>query len=406
MVVGHRISHLLVPVLALSVALSGCDTLPRSGPDDGSIEGGATASLRAEHDVSALQYVLVDIATGVLDYLTDPGPGSLFGSFGGGRGPSPELQIGTGDVIQVSIFESSAGGLFVPSDAGSRPGNFVTLPQQTVDKSGFISVPYAGLVKAGGRTLSQVQRDIEQRLVNRAIEPQAVVALIEQRSNQVTVVGEVGSPQKLTLHAGGDRILDVIAKAGGIRWPGYETFVTLQRGGRKATIYFNTLVTNPAENIFAVPGDTVYVYREQRSFLAFGASGLIGQFKFEQERLALADAVGKAGGLKDDRADPRQVFLYRLEDRRVLEKMGVDLSRFPADKTKIPAVYRTSFRDPSSFFVAQKFPIRDADIIYVSNADQVELFKFLTLVTGVTGATAQVGTDLVSIRNSARALRN
>ena len=121
----------------------GCSMLPAAGPGDGAIEGGASASVKSA-DAVALKYALVDIGSGILDFLTDPGPGSLYGSFGGGRGPSPELQIGVGDIIQVSIFESAAGGLFIPNEAGSRPGNFVTLPQQTVDKAGFISVPYAG----------------------------------------------------------------------------------------------------------------------------------------------------------------------------------------------------------------------------------------------------------------------
>jgi hypothetical protein len=39
------------------------------------------------------------------------------------------------------IFEAEAGGLFVPSEAGARPGNFVTLPEQIVDSNGNITVP-------------------------------------------------------------------------------------------------------------------------------------------------------------------------------------------------------------------------------------------------------------------------
>ena len=60
----------------------------------------------------------------------------------------PELRFGIGDVVSVTIFEAAAGGLFIPTEAGVRPGNFVTLPDQTVDNDGNISVPYAGLVKA------------------------------------------------------------------------------------------------------------------------------------------------------------------------------------------------------------------------------------------------------------------
>ena len=74
-----------------------------------------------------------------------------------------------------------------------RPGNFVTLPNQPVDTKGFISVPYAGLVPAAGKTPSQVEQEIVDRIKNRAIEPQVVVALVTQNTSLITVIGEVNS---------------------------------------------------------------------------------------------------------------------------------------------------------------------------------------------------------------------
>ena len=108
-----------------------------------------------------------------------------------------------------------------------------------------------------------------------------------------------------------------------MRYPGYELFVTLQRNKRKATVYFPTLIKNRQRIYFVAPGDTIYVYREQQKFVALGAlgaggqtSGLTGQFAFEQEWLSLNEAVAKAGGLLDTRANPGQVFLYRIEYRQ------------------------------------------------------------------------------------------
>ena len=48
--------------------------------------------------------------------------------------------------MSVTIFEAEARGLFFPSEAGARPGNFVTLPEQIVDSNGNITVPYAGTI--------------------------------------------------------------------------------------------------------------------------------------------------------------------------------------------------------------------------------------------------------------------
>jgi hypothetical protein len=46
------------------------------------------------------------------------------------RPPPRGITLGIGDVVSITIFEAEAGGLFVPSEAGARPGNFVTLPDQ------------------------------------------------------------------------------------------------------------------------------------------------------------------------------------------------------------------------------------------------------------------------------------
>jgi len=73
------------------------------------------------------------------------------------------ITLGIGDVVSVTIFEPP-GGLFVPSDAGARPGNFVTLPNQIVDSNGNITVPYAGTIPAAGRTPSEVQQAINEAL--------------------------------------------------------------------------------------------------------------------------------------------------------------------------------------------------------------------------------------------------
>ena len=80
------------------------------------------------------------------------------------RAPLPRgITLGIGDVVSVTIFEPP-GGLFVPSDAGARPGNFVTLPNQIVDSNGNITAPYAGTIPAAGRTPSEVQQAINEAL--------------------------------------------------------------------------------------------------------------------------------------------------------------------------------------------------------------------------------------------------
>ena len=259
-----------------------------------------------------------------------------------------------------------------------RPGNFITLPNQAVDNNGNISVPYAGNIRALGRTQVQVQQAIVDALKNRAIEPQAVVSLIDQRTSLITVLGEVNKPTVLPAVAAGERILDSITRAGGPRAAGYDTVVMLERGGHRATAPFSSLVYQPSNNIYAHPGDTIYVFNEPQTFLAFGASGKQGQFKFDAWRISLAEAVAKADGLKDEQADPAAVFLYRGEPRDIAERLGIDCSKFSGPI--IPVIYNLSLRDPAGYFLATNFEIRNKDVIFTANAASVETTKFLNFL--------------------------
>lgn len=393
---GDRKIELLTVLLA-TFFIASCSFLPRSGPDDRAIAQNASAALTGDLGTgSPLQYAIVDISKSVLPHIPKEDLGSIYSTFGGGRGPAPEILVGVGDVIQVTVFESQAGGLFIPDDPGAREGNFVTFPRQTVDRRGFITVPYAGSVRVLGRSTSDIEADIVTRLLDKAIEPQITVSIVEQNATDATVVGEVNEPDRLAVTPSGDRVLDMISRAGGLEFEDYESFVTLTRRGRSGTVFFPNLVRNSAENIYVAPGDTIYVYRKRRRFMAFGASGLTGEFDFEREQLNLSEAVAKAGGLIDNRADPAQVFLYRQESRQALENMGADLTKIDYYETHVPTIYRANFRNPGSYFLSSKFPMRDGDVIYVSNADSVELVKFLDVLNSVT-STASGAADTYDV---------
>jgi len=343
-----------------------------------------------------IDYALVDLNKAVLANVKKTTKPTMSGGFGGGRGGPPNIVFGIGDVVQVSIFEAQSGGLFIPADAGSRPGNYITLPNQTIGRDGTISVPYAGKVQASGRPVDAVQVDIAQRLANRAIEPQVVISTISSRSMEASVLGDVKEPKKIQISPAGERIIDLISEAGGLSAPGDETNVTLQRGGRSVEVAYNTLSSQPRENIFVQPGDTIFVNRDRRTFLAFGVTGESGRYDFDDSNLSLGEALAKAGGLLDDKAEPGSVLLYRVVDCDFLRSLGVDVSHFKSDQ--VPVIFRANLRDPASFFAVQQFPMQNKDVIYVSTADAVELVKFLTIVNSVTSSTR----DIVDTRDTLR----
>ena len=123
------------------------------------------------------------------------------------------------------------------------------------------------------------------------------------------------------------------------------------------------------------------------------------QIPFDQWRLSLAEAIGKAGGLSDTQADPGAVFLYRGEARKVAQKLGVNVSGF--NGPIIPIIYTLNMRDPAVYFLATQFEMRNKDVIYVSNASSVEVSKFLNYIRLIVD-TAQ---DPITAANNAYALK-
>ncbi|WP_137132149.1 polysaccharide biosynthesis/export family protein [Rhizobium sp. FY34] len=377
--------------------LSSCTSLPRSGPDQQAVDSGATVKVESADRKVGIDYALVDINSAVLAYASDTTTSTLSGSFGGGRGGPPQIVLGVGDIVQVSIFESQSGGLFIPADAGSRPGNYISLPKQTIDRAGNITVPYAGKIAAANRPVDEVQLEIASRLANRAIEPQVVVSIEESRSMEASVLGDVKDPKKIEVSPAGERILDLISEAGGLSSPGAESTVTVQRRGRSVTVPYDVISKKSSENIYVQPGDTLIVNRDRRTFLAFGVTGESGRFDFEDSDLTLGEALAKAGGLLDDKAEPRAVLVYRTVSKDFLQKIGVDTHGFASKE--VPVIFRANLRDPAGFFMAQKFPMQNKDTIYVSTSDSVELLKFLTILNSATSSVANVADTRDSIRN-------
>lgn len=361
----------------LACLMAGCSALPTSGPTASDVK-------RQEVENDRIRFDLVDIDDNVVAALS-AAPGESFHARFKKFGKPPQPKIGIGDSIVVSIWEAAGGGLFgtSPTEHVSSGSRSVTIPEQVVGQDGGISVPFAGRVPVAGRLPAEVQRSIEQRLAEKAIEPQVIVTVTKSLANSVTVTGEAVNGARVPLSVRGDRLLDLIAAVGGARSPVYETFVRLSRGGVTATIPMETLVSNPAENIYAQPGDVLTLVRLPQSFTVFGATGTNAQISFTAERMTLVEALAKAGGLQDLRSDPAGVFLFRFEPPNIVNALGrPQLRTGPGGSS--PVVYRLDLRNAKSYFLAQRFPIGDKDIIYVANADLNELQKFFTLLNTLT----------------------
>ena len=416
--------------------LAGCGTLPASGPygkdlKNKSVERYGPVQPKQLFAKAEPNYYAAEISEQLLEYMKENKAKNAPLANWPEKSFADIITINVGDTIQVSIFESQPGGLFVSDAAGIRAGNFVTLPSQTIDSGGAIMVPYVGKVVAAGRTPEEVGKLIEDELWNKAIEPQVVVSFANREGAEVSVIGDVNEARRLSLGFNQFKILDVIASAGGPSSPGYETVVSLQRGDTEYTIPFDDLVLNPDRNIFSKINDIVYLYREPKTFMAHGAVLTQGTIPFGKRHLRLSEALGLARGLNDGAADPAEVYIYRhirerstenSAEKKVAalskvapEKPLAGISLLFADNNKQvkneavetaaaalgknedkPVIFKLNLRKANGFFLAQKFLMEDQDIIYVANAESVEFSKFLNVLT-LNSTTAISGGNTVSL---------
>lgn len=374
---------------AVTSILAGCASspswLPSSGPNYAQVEKASNAQ-----SVSGIQ--IVDVNDAVARKVLASQKQSLFS-----EKFSLPIQagnvIGAGDVIEVSIWEAPPAVLFGSGTIDSRSGPATTrvtaFPEQMVNSDGTINIPFAGQIKAAGRSPQQIEVEIVRRLKGKANQPQVLVRVIRNNTANVTVVGEVTTSMRMPLTARGERLLDALAAAGGVRQPVNKMTLQVTRGDQVQALPLETIIRDPKQNIVLLPGDVITSLFQPLSFTVLGATGKNEELNFEAQGISLAQALARSGGLQDARADAQGVFIFRFESPNALDLAGKTPAMTPDGK--IPVIYRVDLKDSATFFVAQSFPVQNKDVLYVSNAPAAELQKFLNIVVSVVYPLVNIG---------------
>lgn len=382
-------------VAALCLGLAGgCTSLGGAGPSTGAIsraqEDGATY---AEGAIQVLP-LGTEVVAGLNRYEQAASFAELFGD-----GGVSATVIAPGDQIDIAIWEAPPAVLFgaVPGDQqlGSNADLAANtpIPRQQVDEEGMIAIPFVGRIKVLGMRPEQVESLIVGRLRRRANDPQAVVRLVANETRTATILGEVGASRQIGLSARGERLLDALAVAGGTKQPIEQSTVQLARGTRRAVMPLEKVINDPLQNVRLRPGDVVTVQHQPFSFVALGAVARNAEVPFEGNGITLAEALGRAGGLNDRRADVKGVFVFRLEDRAAVPALGAADVKTTSDG-RVPVVYTLRMTDAASLFVMQDFRMRDGDVLYISTAPGVELERFLQTISSTAFSIVATGNAL------------
>ena len=211
--------------------------------------------------------------------------------------------------------------------------------------------------------------------------PQVIVTIASNTSNSVTLLGEVRAPGRQPLSANHNRLLEVLALAGGPSRSIHDVTVQIQRDGRTFSAPLSIITTEFDENIRLQRGDQVNLVYQPRRFSSFGAFNAVRQTELPPGPLTLAEALSGVGGLDSNLADATSVLVFRFERPEVAQALGINQ---PATVRGVPVVYRLNLNEGSGFFIASNFQIAPDDVIYAPRSRAAEMRKFFDFVQSMT----------------------
>jgi len=294
--------------------------------------------------------------------------------------------VAPGDVMAITVWENIEQGLLNPQGIGATP-----LPHVKVDAKGFVFVPYVGLIRAAGRTLSQLRETIRARLAEMTLNPQVDVFPVDGQGRVVSVQGRVRAPGLYPIERPTERLLAMLARAGGVTEDPEVIRLRLRRGAVTGEIWVQDLYDDPANNVALRAGDALIAERDRRIFTALGAVGRPSTVPFPVRDLSAERAMGVVGGLIDAAADPTGVFIFRNERAAIAARVQPGQTDSGGESHRI--VYLLDLTRPGGMFLAREFIMRDGDTLYVTSAPFTKWMKVLQSVA-----------PLVTFTGSARTL--
>ncbi len=373
--------------LVLLAGLAGCATLPANGPTRGQIE----KSVSPAESGLPIQLVEVKAMADVPVTAAHMSPASAATQLE--PPPIPTDLVGAGDVLDINIYETGvalfsggAGVAGVGAQPVAMPGvQAQRLPPIRVDDNGYITLPYAGRLYVEGHTVREIEAMVRGALQGMSQNPQVLISLSQAITNSIIVGGEVARPGRLVLQTNKERLSDVIALAGGYRGDTKDLLARVFHRDTITDVRLNDLVDNPTMDMRVFPGDRLMIIDDPRTYSVLGAAGRVAQLPFNRSSVSLVQAIATAGGVNPEMGNPAAIFLFRYEK----DEQGND----------VPKVYHLNMMKAGTYFLAQRFMMRDQDVLYFGNAAANRPGKLAQLVS-------QMFTPLMTVTNAVRILQN
>lgn len=305
-----------------------------------------------------------------------------------GSGP---VVIGPSDIVEVSIVSTSESGFIDLTNSTLSPISTTTLPAQEVGSDGMISVPPLGRISADNLTSQDFELLLEQRLGEVLVDPSVIVRIAERRSARVSVLGAVVNPGTFSINQNNMFLVEVLAEAGGPDGRSEDLEIAVSRRGVTGRAQLNRVYENPRLNIHVRAGDVISVEAPNRRLTVLGAGGVNNTITYDQPVLSLAEALSRAGGLLNRRADKKGVFVYREISSQAATALGIDTTAFGAGP--VPAIFNIDLSKPQALFAAKDFKMGRNDLIYIADSLNEEIAAVFGVLTNFTPTPAEFVRD-------------
>ena len=192
-----------------------------------------------------------------------------------------------------------------------------------ITENGTITFPMIGVVKIGGMTVATAEATIANALKTGGFvkQPQVTVVPTQIRSNQISVLGQVGHPGRFPLETFNTRLSEMIAIAGGITAAGAD--IAILTGVRDAKPFRKEidiaamfLDNKLQDDLFVVGGDVIYVHR-MPMFYIYGEVQRPGSYRVERG-MTIRQAIAQGGG-PTIRGTERRLSLFRRNGNSATE---------------------------------------------------------------------------------------
>jgi polysaccharide biosynthesis/export protein len=196
-----------------------------------------------------------------------------------------DYRLGAGDIVRVVVFQNPD----------------LTL-ETRITESGLVSYPLLGNVRLGGLSVTAAEKLIADGLRNGNFvrQPQVTVVLLQVRSSQASVLGQVNRPGRYAIESTDMRLSDLLATAGGTAPSGADVVVlTGTRNGQpfRSEVDIPTLfgATGREKDVLVQNGDTIWVDRQAVIYI-YGEVQRPGAMRLERD-MTLLQALATGGGL-------------------------------------------------------------------------------------------------------------